>query len=341
MTNIGVDLHKKTLSVCVVDEARRVLDRKVLHCQSREPMVEFFTARRPFRAVVEATAGYEWFCDFLEPLAEEVILAHPRKLRIIAESTRKSDKLDAQILAEFLAADMIPQAYRPTLRQRQHRALVRQRYHLRQRVTRVKNKMRRILANSNADRPDLFTAEADDYLRASAPISAIDRFVLDQLIAEWDHGEVQLDQADRKLRQFGKLGLPAEREARAALVSIPGVGALTADVVLCEIGDIRRFRSVKQVVAYAGLAPGQRESAGRTKQLGITKQGSRLLRWAVVEAAWRLIRRSPRWAAIHEQIRRRRGKKKATVAIARRLLTVMAAVWRDGRAYDPLGRAAV
>jgi transposase len=111
---------------------------------------------------------------------------------------------------------------------------------------------------------------------------------LDQLLVEWEHGERQLAQADRRLKEFAKQGPADELEARAALCSIPGVGALTADVALCEIGDIRRFRSVKQVVSYAGLAPGQRESAGRTKELGITKQGSRLLRWAVVEAAWRV-----------------------------------------------------
>lgn len=124
------------------------------------------------------------------------------------------------------------------------------------------------------------------------------------------------------------------------LGSVPGVGAVTVDVVLSEVGDVRRFRSAEQVIAYAGLAPGQRESAGKTKHLGISKEGSPLFRWALVEAAWRLVRYSPRWARIHEQLRRRRGKKKAIVGVARRLLTVLVAVWRDGAAYDPLGRAA-
>ncbi|MBK8915109.1 MAG: hypothetical protein IPM64_11020 [Phycisphaerales bacterium] len=77
--------------------------------------------------MLEATAGYEWFVKLVEPLAGRVLLAHPRKMRIIAESTRKSDKVDARVLAEFLALDMIPPAHRPTPRQRAHRKLVRRR----------------------------------------------------------------------------------------------------------------------------------------------------------------------------------------------------------------------
>ena len=70
------------------------------------------------------------------------------------------------------------------------------------------------------------------------------------------------------------------------LRGVPGVGEVTAEVVLAELGDVSRFRSAKQVVAYAGLAPGRRESAGKVKDLGITKRGSGLLRWVLVEAAW-------------------------------------------------------
>ena len=102
------------------------------------------------------------------------MLAHPKKLRIIAESTRKSDKLDAQVLAEFLALDMIPEAYRPTPRQREHRVLVRQRVHVHRRITSVKNKIRRILSNYNADREDLFTAGGLAYLQ-EVDVSAADR----------------------------------------------------------------------------------------------------------------------------------------------------------------------
>ncbi|MBK8913156.1 MAG: transposase [Phycisphaerales bacterium] len=90
-----------------------------------------------FDLVLEATASYEWFVKLVEPLAGRVLLAHPRKMRIIAESTRKSDKVDARVLAEFLALDMIPPAHRPTPRQRAHRKLVRRRVYVRARQTSI------------------------------------------------------------------------------------------------------------------------------------------------------------------------------------------------------------
>ena len=101
MNFIGVDLHKKSITVCVMDEKRKVLARKTLACTQTDEIVEFFRQFRPFKVVVEATASYPWFVDLVEPLAEKVVLANPKKLRVIAESTKKTDRLDAQVQAEF------------------------------------------------------------------------------------------------------------------------------------------------------------------------------------------------------------------------------------------------
>src|SRR3989304_4737948 len=184
MNYVGIDLHKKVIVLCVVDQARNVLQRKRFSCSDEAGIRAFFEGLRPFQAVVEATASYEWLVKLLDPLADRVVLAHPRKLRIIAESTRKNDKLDARVLAEFLALDMIPEAHRPSPRQQEHRILVRQRQYLRGRLTGTRNKIRRILSNYNGDRQDLFTAVGLNYL-AKISVSSSDRFVLEQLHAEW------------------------------------------------------------------------------------------------------------------------------------------------------------
>ena len=318
---------------CVMDQARNVLQRKRLSCSDVGSITAFFETLRPFQAVVEATASEDWLVKLLDPLADRVVLAHPRKRRIIAESTRKSDKLDAQVLAEFLALDMIPEAYRPGPRPPEHRSLVRQRQYLRGRLTGTRNKIRRILSNDNADRPDLFTVAGLNDL-AKILVSSSDRFVLDQLHAEWEHHASQLEAADRPLREFARSAPAHEAEARAVLQTIPGVGTVTVDVVVSELGDVRRFRSAKRVCAYAGLAPGQRESAGRSKQRGITKEGSKLLRWVLIEAAWQLVYRTRRWGALFEALARRMGKKKAIVAVGRRLWCVMASLLRRGRGYQ-------
>src|SRR5260370_25914643 len=110
MNFVGIDLHKKTITVEALNQQRQRVKRATLACCDPEGIRRFFEALRPFRAVVEATASYEWLWQLLEPLAERLVLAHPKKLRVIAERTRKSDKLDAQVLAEFLALDMIPEA---------------------------------------------------------------------------------------------------------------------------------------------------------------------------------------------------------------------------------------
>ena len=187
MKYVGVDLHKKSISICVVvleGRKRKVLARKRFACQDVDGIYQFFRELGTFQVVVEATASYEWFVRLVEPFACRVVLAHPRKLRVIAESTSKTDKIDAWVLAEFLALDMIPEAYRPTPRQREHRALVRYRYYVQKRTVSVRNKMRHILANYNADVKELFTAQGLAYL-GEQKVSAADRFVLNHLLEEW------------------------------------------------------------------------------------------------------------------------------------------------------------
>ncbi len=336
MNSVGIDLHKQSISICTVDQQRRIVDRRRFLCCESDRILAYFTELGEFQAVIEATASYEWLWALLEPLADRIVLAHPGKMRIIAESTRKSDKLDAQVLGEFLALDMIPQAYRPSPREREHRVLVRHRRYLSKRSTALRNKMRRILSDYNADREDLFSIAGTGYLKQVA-VSDSHRFVLDQLLTSWLAHQAQLEQTNRKLRAFARQAPVREREARAVLSTIPYVGPVTIDVVLSELGRIERFGSQKQVCAYAGLAPGQRESAGRVKEQGITKTGSSLLRWALVETAWRLVSKTRRWRALFEPLAKRRGRKKAIVAIARRLLCMMTAMLKDGRPYGYAG----
>lgn len=299
MKYVGIDLHKQSITVCVVDQDRTVLQTRRFACADTARIDAFFRALGPFQAVVEATASYEWLWQRLEPLAQRLVLAHPGKLRVIAESTRKSDKLDARVLAEFLALDMIPAAYRPTPRQRAHRALVRHRQFLQKERTQLRNKVRRIVSDYNADRRDLFSQQGRRYLTALT-LDPSDLFVITQLLQQLEALEGQLTALRKTLHAFAESSLEHEKRQRQLLRSVPGVGEVTTEVVLAELGDARRFRSARQVVAYAGLAPGRRESAGKARDLGITKQGSGLLRWVLVEAAWQVVRRSRHWAGIYE-----------------------------------------
>lgn len=335
MKYVGIDLHKKSITVCAVNKDRAFVCGREFNTQSTKVIVKWFEELGEFQAVIEATASYEWLFKLLEPLAERIVLADPGRLRVIAESKNKSDKLDARVLAEFLAMDMVPRATRPTPRQRAHKRLVGQRLSIKKRQTSLRNQIRAILSEYNADIPGLFRPKGLEYLKKEVSLEPQDRFVINQMLRHWQYLNEQLHEIDEQLAAFGKKAPAKEAEARAVLETIPGVGAVTVDVVISEVGDIHRFRSAKQVTSYAGLAPGYRESAGKRKELSITKKGSPRLRWALVEAAWRLVARTTLWRRRFDQLKKGRGVKRAIVALARRLLCMMTAMLKSSQAYRP------
>lgn len=338
MKFVGADLHKKTITLCVVKKVRgglKTVDRKRFDCRPSGPIARYLASLGKFKITVESTIGYEWFAQLCESLEDcnQTIVAHPGKMRVIAESTRKTDKIDAQILAEFLAHGMIPAAWMPTPRVRQHRSLVRHRYRIQSRITQLKNRCRGLLARYNEDRSALFSR--DGWQQAmEVPLLSSERWILQEMRAEICTQTKFLKHADQALAEFSKTAPARERELRNVLSTIPEVGVVTIDVILSELGDVRRFKNNSQIASYAGLDPGVRESDGKRKELGITRAGSKLLRWAMIQLAWRRVRTSPRWNHRYERLKARRGSKKAITAVARRQLMIISAMLRSGECYD-------
>lgn len=336
MYYVGADLHKKSITFCVVE----LVGRKTKHvktvrllCCEQEKLRAFLAQWKMFQVTVEATIGYDWFAAMAEEYADRVVIAHAGKLRIIAESTRKTDKIDARILADFLAHDMIPEAWRPTPRVRQHRSLVRRRCKLQNRITSIKNTMRALLTRYNADRKDLFTA-VGQLASGETQMLAEERWLMDDLWEDLQAASQRLKKLDDRLKKFGTAAPIAEREARTVLESMPGVGFLTVETIVAELGDWRRFRNADAVVSFAGLDPGVRNSDGKGYDLKLSKAGSPWLRWILIQLAHRVKRKTARWRRPFERLAAKVGKKKATCAIARRLLLVIYAMLRDGKAYQ-------
>jgi transposase len=208
---------------------------------------------------------------------------------------------------------------------------------LQRRITSLKCKVRNVLGHYNADLAGLFTEKGNEHL-AAVPLSPADRFAVQALQEQLALFQRQLREAERQLAQFAESAPLVEREGRALLETIPQVGPVTIDVVLSELGDWRRFRSQKTVASFAGLDPGFRQSAEKCRELHISKEGSRLLRWAMIQAAWRLAFRSPRWRQMLVRLQINTGsKKKAVVSVARHLLCMMFAMLQSGRPYELLG----
>ena len=336
MKFVGADLHKKTISFCVVvivDRKTQILRRRRFYCCDVGGIRRFLKDLGSFEVTVEATIGYDWFAALAEEYAQRVAIAHAGKLRVIAESTRKTDKIDAKILAEFLAHDMIPEAWRPTPRVRQHRSLVRRRFKVQSRITSIKNTMRGILTRYNADRSDLFT-RIGQAATAKLQLLEEEEWLMSQLWEDLASAQKSLEQVNQRLVHFAKKATVQEREARAILETLPGAGPVTINTILAELGDWQRFRRGDAVVAFAGLDPGVRESDGRRRDLKITKAGSPLLRWIMIQLAHRLKRTTARWQSKFNRLSHRIGAKKATCAIARQLLLVIYAMLRDGKCYQ-------
>jgi transposase len=336
MKYIGVDLHKQVIKLCVFskESGTPVCEFwKKFDCRDTAKIRHFFAIQGEYQVAVEATANYEWFCKLIEKSASRIVLVHPKKMQIIAVSTRKTDKIDSAILGEFLALDMLPEAWRPSPRIQEYRSLVEHRRYVRKRITSVKNKLRNKAAYYNADIPDLFSKRGWEYLK-KLPMSAGNRAITQSLMIEMQVHEHQLEEIDKALAKFRKEASIPEREAREVLATIPQVSNVTIDVVLSALGDWRRFPNARAVTSYAGFDPGVRESAGKRKNLSISKEGSRTLRWGLIQAAWRLVGKTQRWRAVYDKLRGNTGsKKKAIVGVARRLLGVMFSMLQRGEAY--------
>ena len=336
MKFVGADLHKKSITLCVMEKDMagklEIIARKRLLCDKPDRVVRFLADHTPCELVVEATIGFDWFAALAETVCERVVVAHATKMRVIAESTRKTDKIDARILAEFLAHDMIPESWRATPRVRQHRTLTRYRTKLTRRSTSLRNTMRGILTRYNADRKDLFTRTGWQ-AAMQLKLHEEERWVLKELKAQLEDIQDRKLETDLRLGEFAHSAPLREQEARQVLASMPGVGFATIEVILAELGDWRRFKNGAAVVAFAGLDPGVRSSDETRHNLRISKSGSPQLRWILIQLAHRVKRRSARWEAIYGKLLKRMGNKKATCALARRLLVTIYAMLREGKAY--------
>jgi transposase len=332
MRSIGIDLHKRSMTVCVIDKTRGKTFVRKFSCGDEELLRNFFQAQQPFEAVIEASASYEWLWLLLEPLAERLVLAHPGKIRIIAESKKKNDRFDATVLAQILAQDEVPEAHRPTPRQREYQHLVRHRISLVRERSRFKTQIRSILASRNLDHPTLFSKLNLKTLQ-SLKLPEAERFRVGELLLLLESLKERIQAAEKQLQDYREEAPAEEQKKHEILRSVPGIGNVVADVILSTLGDVHRFPNIRKVSSYVGLAPGFRESDRKRKDLGITKQGPKILRWVIIEAAWRAIRESKRWKAIFEEIAGRRGRKKAVVAVGRRLLGVAYTLLKKEEVY--------
>jgi len=314
MHYVGIDLHKRFLVACVQDQAGHTRAAERMDCPDAARIARFFDTWRPFRAVIEASSSYRWLYDLLSPLGE-VVLAHPLQLRAIVAGRAKTDKLDAALLAKLLRAGLIPTSYVPPASYQHLRELTRARARLSRQATAAKNEMHALLTRRNIQAPYvvLFGPRGRRWL-ASLELGPVDALLRDELLARLTHYDEGLAAHDRL---FDALALRFPQAE--ALTCLFGIGRYSALLIVAEIGEPWRFGDASKVGAYAGLTARVHQSGSQNYSGHITRQGSPWLRWILVQAAMKLVRRDGKLGNFYQRIRKRSGAKVARVAAARKL----------------------
>jgi transposase len=315
--NIGIDLHREFIVMSAIRDNGEAIEPAKIACRESESIVEIIGSLTPFRAVIEASGTYRWLYDLLRPHGV-VLLAHPLRLRAMIQRRSKTDKLDAQLLANLLRINQIPLAYVPPEPYQRLRDLVRCRARLAQDRARAKIKLRDLLARNNRQSPFItpFGKRGLAWFRGQ-DFGLVGNMLRDELLARLAHYDQQIAVFDEQLA-----GCRAEFPQVQALADIHGIGLYSALLIVAELGEVERFRTAKQVGAYAGLTSRVHQSGGHCYQGSITRQGSPWLRWILVEAAMKAVRQDAALKNFYTRVRKRSSAKIARVAAARKLAEI-------------------
>lgn len=320
MRYIGMDVHREFAQLAVL-EGGVVRDEGRIGV-TPEALREWASGLRPDDQVaLEATGNSGAIATLLVPVVGKVVVSNPMKTRAIAEAKVKTDKVDARILAQLLAADFLPGVWLPDERTQSLRRQVMRRAQIVRHRTRIKNQVHAILARNLCPPPpvsDLF-GKAGRYWLAIQPLPIDETAAVEALLRQLDFAGQELARVDHELA-IEALTDPVV----ARLMTIPGIDAIAGISIVAAVGDFSRFPDPDKLVAYLGLNPRVRQSGNSAPVHGsITKAGRAQVRGVLVEAAWSACRAPGPLRAFYRRVQTRRGFPKAIVATARKL-TVLA-----------------
>jgi transposase len=272
--------------------------------------------------VIESTTNAWHIYDLLEPLAEKVLVANPIKVKQIAQARVKTDIRDTLILARLLAANIIPAIWVPPVEVRNLRYLLSQRRHLTGMHTQTVNRMHSVAHRHHLSHPKgkRFN-EKNTSWQADAELSDTEKFQLELDMLTKQHLDEQTGKITQKLARMSHEKPWAE--SMLYLMQLPGFGVITGMTILAAIGDITRFEDFKKLSSYSGLTPGVEQSGTKNHGKGITKEGRKDLRWAMVEVAQRAVKSDPHWERRFQELCHRMHRNQAIVVIAHRLLELV------------------
>lgn len=338
MQYCGIDIAILSSYVYLSDaQGNKLLSKEVQTSRTALSMVLRPYVKKGLKIAIEAGNQTQWIYDFLVSLGAEVEVVNPNKVKAIAESRRKTDKIDAKLLCELLRLNGLPQAvHMPSQASRELRGLLVGRRQLINARTKLCNVVRGMLRQEGILLPPggLKTLKGWDGVLQRSYASAHLPVILNSVHSSF----VELTRSIRLLNK--ELEKRAAGDARVAVLrTMPMVGVIAALTLVAAVDDVERFSSSRKLIGYSGLAPIVRQSGERAQYGSISREGRAEIRAVWVQIA-HLVARSTdgpaqplrRWFL---RVAKRRGKKTALVALARRLLTVAYQMLKSGSVYDP------
>ena len=367
----GIDVHAKMLVACLLKPGKKEVRTFSTMTEDLLRLLDWLTQEGCTHVAIESTGVY-WrpVCNILEGVME-VMLTNARDAK--GDKARKTDVIDAEWLADLLRHGLLKPSFIPPLPIRELRELTRYRESLVREQTALANRIQKLIESANIKlgqvASDALGVSGKLMLRALAAgetdaekmshlarrtlkrkqpqlqqalegrVTPAQRWILGQLLDQYDQVEAALQSVAERIRQeVDSSADPFVPEAIKLLDTIPGVGETVAQIIVAEIGvDMDRFPTDHHLASWAGMCPGNNESAGKRKS-GKTTKGSRYLRAALVQAAWAASHQQGTYlAAQYKRLVKRMGKKKALVAVGHSMLVMVYHVLQNRTRYQELG----
>jgi len=330
MLIIGCDFHPGFQQVAIFDKSTaEVSYRRLQHPQ--EAQAFYAALGEPALIGMEACGYAQWFERLLAELGHQLWLGDAAQIRASVVRRQKTDQRDAEHILHLLLEQRFPRLWVPTAEQRDVRQLLLHRHHLVRSRTQLKNQLQAMALNQGVQKKRKLWTEAGRAQLEKLALPAYTAQRRDECLQRLDYLEEQIRQLSRKVE--------AEAEQRAEvrlLMTHPGVGPQTALAFTLTIGEVERFANAKKIASYVGLIPAEHSSGGKQRLGRISKQGSPLLRFLLVEAAQTAARFDPTLKRVYVRLCMRRSRGQAKVAVARRLATRLYWMLRSNKNYAQL-----
>jgi transposase len=329
--NCGIDVATKSSSVCILDKRGTVVLEQVVS-SDEVGLASVLRARRRMRCVLEAGPLAEWISKLLEQMGHEAVVIDARKATGVIRTKKKTDRLDARNLARMGKTGWYTKVHRKSAEARATRTFLQARQGLVQTALAQGSRIRGLLRAHGVKLGEV---------KESQFASEVKRVACEKSRELWEMLEPLVEVRRQALRAAEQMRRQMVREASEGsvarrLMTVPGVGPLTANAYVATIDDPKRFRSSSQVAAYLGLVPSVTQSGELDVHGHITREGDGMLRGYLVEAAHVLLTRKRGTCRLKQwglKLAKKKGHGKARVAVARKLATLLHRLWITGESY--------